>query len=484
MSAWVSRFFFPLAIVWIEWAWVYPWLAWWTGPAAFRLGSPLTPATAWVVISAGVIVAASGWPRLPARILQPVALLVGLGVVGLGLWRDHFAGGVGWGWLAVLGQALLDTFREPTALAVGFWAGLGLYWRGITVGTAEADYDDLYREFSVGLGAQVVLFFVNRLRPDPAVGQVTLGYLVVLATVALAALALARLDEVLRRVRRAGGEGPGLSGPWLLTLAATVVAILAGALAAAFVVLQEPPAGVRAALGLLGQLLMGALFVILLPLGLLAELLVIVLGPLVRRFWFQLQVPTLSQFGEEAGQARPGPVELLPPAVLQGLRWLLVAAILVLALGLVALAVTRYRRRRAEAEVEEVRQSLWSWREALAGLRARLRALLDRLRPKRVSPAPAGVGPGLSPEARTVREIYREFLKLMGELGRPHRPDETPFEFLARVRSDLPGVEAEAEEVTAAYVRVRYGERPLPRPAAGRIREAWVKIRRSLRRQP
>ncbi len=484
MSAWVSRVFFPLAIAGIEWAWVYPWLAWWTGPAAFGLGSPLTPGSAWLIITVGAVVAALRRPDLPARVLQAAALLVGLGVVGFGLWRDHFPAEAGLAWLPRLGEALLETFRQPTAPAVGFWAGLGLYWRGLTVGTAEADYDDLYREFTLGLGAQVALFLLNRLRPDPAVGQAALGYLVILFTVGLAALALGRLDEILRRVRRAGREGPGVSGPWLLTLAATVLTILAGALGAAFLLLQEPPAGVRAVLDLASQLLLAALFIVLLPLGLLAELLVTLLGPLIRRVWIQLQMPTLSQFGEEAGRTGQAPVELLPPAIVQGLRWLLVAAVLAVALGLVALAVTRYRRRRAEADVEEVRQSVWSWREALAGLRARLRALLAKLRPRRLQPGPGETAGAVSPEARTVREVYREFLRLMARLGRPRRPEETPLEFLGRVRPDILPVAGEAEEVTAAYLQVRYGERSLPRPAAGRIREAWGKIRQSLSRQP
>lgn len=484
MSAWASRVLLPLAIASVEWAWVYPWLVWWAGPAVFGLGAPLSPGTAWLISAAGVLTAALGASRLPARTLQAAAPVVGLGVVSLGLWRDHFGGRPDPGLLLVLGQALLDTFRAPSALALGFWAGLGLYWRGLRVGAADADYDDLYREFVLGLGAQVALFAVNRFRPDPAVGRSALGYLVILFAVALAGLALARLDEILRRVRRTGAEGPGLAGPWVLTLAGTVLAILTVALGVAFLALREPPAGVRAALDLLGELLVTVLFVVLLPLGLLAELLVSLLGPVLRRFWIQFQIPAFSQFGEEAGRTHPEPAALLPPAVVQGLQWFLAAAIVGVGLGLLALAVTRYRRRRTESELEEIRQSLWSWRGALSGLLQRLKALLGRLRPELPLPVAAGTTPAESPEARTVREIYREFLRLMARLGRPRRPDETPLEFLGRVRSDLPTVATEADELTAAYIQVRYGERPPSGPLTGRVRDAWGKIRRSLSRQP
>ncbi len=481
MSDWVDRFLFPLAVAWVEWAWVYPWLAWWSGPAAFGLERPLAPATAWVTLTAGTVLAALVRPGLPPRLLQAGALLVGLGVAGLGVWRDHFAGAAGPSWVGLLGQALLNTFREPSAPAVGFWLGLGLYWRGLALGAADADYDDLYREFALGLGAQVVLFLVNRFRPDPNLAEAGLGYLIILSAVALMGLALARLAEILRRVRPTGAEGPGLAGPWLLTLGATVLGLLAGAVAAAFLLLREPPMPVRSALGLLAELLLTVLFILLLPLGLLAELLVMALGPLIRPVWEQLQLPALIQPGEQSARAPEAGVGLLPPAVIQGLQWLAVAAVLGLALALIALAVTRARRRWAEADVEEERQSLWSWSGLAAGLRARLRSLAGQLRRPR---PPAAGGPPLPPEARTVREIYRQFLALMAGLGRPRRPDETPLEFLGRVRPDLEPVAPEAEELTRAYVRVRYGEQALPGEAAGRIRAAWVKIRRSLSRQP
>ena len=481
MSDWVSRLFFPLAVAWVEWAWVYPWVLWWSGPAALGLGPPLAPVTAWLVLSAGTALAALARPGLPPGLLRAAALVVGLGVVVLGVWRDHFAGSPGAAWVGVLGQALLNTFREPSAPAAGFWLGLGLYWRGVSLGAADADYDNLYREFSLGLVAQVVLFLANRLRPDPRLAEAGLGYFIILSAVALSGLALARLAEILRRVRRAGAQGPGPTGPWLLTLGATVLGLLAGAVAAAFLLLQEPPAPIRAALGLLGDILLGVLFILLLPLGLLAELLVITLGPLLRRGWEQLQLPTLIQPGQESHQAPGTGLGLIPPALTQGLQWLAVAAVLGLGLVLIALAVVRARRRRTEADVEEVRQSLWSWSGLAAGLKARLRSLAGRLR--RIPAAPAADLP-TSPEARTVREVYRQFLGLMAGLGRPRRADETPLEFLGRVRPEVGPVVPEAEELTRAYLWVRYGERTLPGPVTGRIREAWFKIRRSLSRQP
>jgi len=115
----------------------------------------------------------------------------------------------------------------------------------------------------------------------------------------------------------------------------------------------------------------------------------------------------------------------------------------------------------------------------------RLLAWLAALWPfgrRRAAPVPAppvAVLPATAtPDALTVREMYRRLLRRGAALGHPRRPAETPREYLERLRR-TPTIDGEeADLLTALYADVRYGDKG-ERPAdIERATRAWERLAR------
>ncbi|MFQ5460194.1 MAG: DUF4129 domain-containing protein, partial [Anaerolineae bacterium] len=83
-------------------------------------------------------------------------------------------------------------------------------------------------------------------------------------------------------------------------------------------------------------------------------------------------------------------------------------------------------------------------------------------------------------EGQGVRGAYRSFLSAMAAAGWVRPPSATPFEFEAIGRQVVPEEGPAVVDLTAAYVRARYGVAPAGGDVAGRARAAWRRIRSAL----
>jgi hypothetical protein len=80
--------------------------------------------------------------------------------------------------------------------------------------------------------------------------------------------------------------------------------------------------------------------------------------------------------------------------------------------------------------------------------------------------------------ALLVRRVYAQFLGWAAGEGRPRKPAETPFEFgivLARLK---PQLRQDLDEITQAYLHVRYGEAPEDPDMVKRVLASWDRVRR------
>ena len=78
--------------------------------------------------------------------------------------------------------------------------------------------------------------------------------------------------------------------------------------------------------------------------------------------------------------------------------------------------------------------------------------------------------------AARVRRVYAGLMALCARKGSPRKAWLTPLEFLPRAEELFPGRERELEQVTRAYIKVRYGELPELREEVEQVLEAWKSI--------
>lgn len=153
--------------------------------------------------------------------------------------------------------------------------------------------------------------------------------------------------------------------------------------------------------------------------------------------------------------------------------------VIVVLIVLIVMLFTRMRRTRVARRLDEVHESLWSWKLFLTQVRAFFSVLWLRLFPRRVAVSVQGnIDEGaVEPAARSIREVYRAMLRWAADRGYPRKKDETPYEFRLRLRARLPLTEPELGTMTDAYTAIRYG-RAVPSDAeVAYVQQTWSQLR-------
>jgi hypothetical protein len=445
--------------------WIYPWTLlvtkWVDGEASRALLSPLS-----VV---GLILLGAFSTRLIIRYLgttrpgQVSLVLLGLLVVLLAVRLDQFPGGDAVAWLGALALAVADLLGRPTAPAVALGLGLVLWWRGVQLGSDSPSFPDVEAAFRWNVGAligfAVVLGIGTRPSQQPAIEAQATPFVVGSFFVSLLTLALARLESLRSRSRSLA-----LNTQWLGVLVAVTGLLILGALAIAQVLSFDLLVlATRPVFDLIGRILLVLLYILIIPLAYVIEL---ILYWLISLFVGNGDLPPPQPLG--AGDIDSFLQRLfsqvLPPEVLIVLKALGAVLILAAALLLVARALARWRPRTSETDAtQEERDSVWDTRRLREALLAWLRQLFRRRLPTRavVPPAPIIEMPVALTALTNVRELYRHLLALGHAAGSPRHVAATPFEHLPALSGTLEPVD-DLEQLTAAYVQVRYAEAEPP----------------------
>ena len=276
------------------------------------------------------------------------------------------------------------------------------------------------------------------------------------------ALALARATEELSLIRggaRAGGLGSVTSllfGLGLLSLAVAVVAPFAEEL------LARTGAALAEAWGVI-------VFVLLLPLGYLAALVLLLLAPLIRGLNLSFFPRSANQPSIEEQEAVMREIERNRPFVVGGVELLIVLVVIGVALVLLDRIVRERRLALPEGGVLE--------RSAASGvgLGAMLRAILPAPRAARRPPRDDGSA------AAALRLLYWRMLALGERTGHGWRaPGETPHEHHTRIaRADARW--SEAAPLVVAFEELRYGERDPDRATLAQARHALHALESAIR---
>ena len=159
---------------------------------------------------------------------------------------------------------------------------------------------------------------------------------------------------------------------------------------------------------------------------------------------------------------------------------LIVAAVL-----LIRWIIRRRRRVRliTSRRSEELHESLWSWQLFWTQFRALLRALFGRFLPKQATREEQILTEAIQgePAARSVREIYRAFLKRAAALGYPRKKNETPYEFKQRLDAQTPLAQPQIALVTEVYTATRYGGTVPDEAEVARVHQEWTQLEQKWR---
>jgi hypothetical protein len=216
---------------------------------------------------------------------------------------------------------------------------------------------------------------------------------------------------------------------------------------------------IMTAFGTAGEALLTVLYGPILVLGLVAEWLIYLLRLLPLQALqgrAQAQPNETMELLQRLRETSEGP-RAIPEWVKAGLLGL--AAAVVAVAFLASAKLTQREPSETSGETAE-RAGVWSWCEALVSARALLSRVLSRLWGRRLITTLAetarGTG-GTRPERITdARGAYRTLLRLGRSEHLERRAAQTPAEYLAAWRAELPA-ELEATELTGRYERARYG---------------------------
>ena len=362
---------------------------------------------------------------------------------------------------------------EPVVavLILIFWRrGLSLarHWIGPLV---------VQRDFRIALIALLILGFAaaGLARPLPYVEV----FLCLFA--ALMAMGGARLTT-LSKTR--GGRSIPFDRQWFLAVSAGAFGLIALTGGMAYFGAGPLASGLGRALAFIGSALGAVLLFLLRPvIVLITELfnrLLAGLMPLISQTEPQLQsLPApdeVSQMMEDlSAEITPAP---FAGGLLDTLQIILIGVGLLIFVLVVYFSLRSTRAGRLWRNLEE------GERETILGsIPDYLRSLLRSVRR-----APQGLE-RLNPAAQVIaaariRQIYRRLLRLSSRLGVERDESETPLEFLGDLPVIFPDVQAELEDITGAYLRVRYGEYPESRQEVDRVEAAWRQVRKRGRPLP
>jgi hypothetical protein len=459
----VNRLTLTIGLALMDTCWLFPW--------SMLLGVFAEAARGAALLSAPIILALLLLAALATHLLGRAArrnprgarvLLAGLAVVAatLAVRIEHYPSANGLEWLAPLIGALATAIGQLTTPVLGFILALYVWWRGVRLGSQTPGYADVESSFRWGIGRLAVFALVIAVtsRPTslPTLEAATTPYVVGFFFVSLLTLALGRLESLRTRYRR-----PHLNTQWLAVLivvagAVVLLALLLGQLVSFDLLLVAT----RPLFDLLGTLLLLLIYAIVIPLAWVIEwviyLLLSVLQVNGNRPPPEQLAPTdidniLQRFFAEA----------VPPEVQVVLKAAGAALLLGIALVIVARGLAHWRPSAADADAtNEERESLWNAQAMRALLLAWLRRLLRRDRSQTVGAVAAEVDAADAtqlPELVTVRQMYAELLRRGAAAGAVRAASTTPLEHVEALEDTLEPENA-IEDLTAAYLRVRYAE--------------------------
>lgn len=363
-------------------------------------------------------------------------------------------------WLAAVVRAIFDFVPEGSAIIFLLVVNLFLWIRVASATDRDLTFFSVGVSFRLGM---LLALFGNTLLILVAgrAVETALTYFWLFFAFGLLAVAVARIDE--KAIGAAQSTGAAL--PWqrfgqlLLMIGTTLVVAIEGA---AF----YTPVNIRTVLGwfsplwnFLGTIVLWIFYTLFWLLVPLLERLIEFVRSLINN------LEPAQPFEQNAPLAAAPPDPMTLSEMVQAfaiVRYCLVTGVIVAIVLLLLILFVRIRQRGVDEEMEQAAQEGL----ALGGNPFnRLRNLGRLLRRY-------GLGPGLL-AAISVQNIYANVSRLAGRRGQPRTAALSPDEYLPRLQIAFPDEREKLVRLTAAYMRVHYGDQPVEQAELLQLREDY-----------
>lgn len=370
------------------------------------------------------------------------------------------------GWLGTTVSAIYNQGAGSSVILFLLGLNLFLWFRVATATNRSLTFLSVGMSFRLGLLFALVgnaLFILVAQQPV----EQALLYLWLFFGFGLLSVAVARLDEKAFLATQSSGS----SLPWgrfaqIVTMTAVSIFVAIGSS------LLYTPAAVRTVLGWFSPLWRFLAAILLY----LFSALFMLIGPFLDRLVEAVRAMLANLEPTEGASAEFGPLEQAGAPIDFGeivqnvtfVRYCLISAILLVALFLIWVFFARTRKEREEEETEQtdgiglaVGENPWNRLRDLAALFRRY-----------------GLRPGLL-AAISVENLYANVSRLAGRRGYPRGAAEPPDEYVTTLMRAFPGHEEQLQRLTAAYMRVHYGDQAIPEPELDQLRIDYTALQDS-----
>jgi hypothetical protein len=492
---WLAAVFYPLSVILMEAFWVSPWLNWIGTWPLWHETRPVLGLLSVVILLAASLLLTRFAARLKLRIAVIQVIIIGAGVLAMLLvLAAEYRGADAYlspAWFSHFFTALGNAFKEPSAFIAAVPVIIYLWWRGIMLGNSTSYFKDIYRSFIIGMVFLVFLLIIwqtsakagDLSSPTSGLGLNVIAFFFF----GLLSIAICHLYMMRSTMPK---EDAALTSVWRwmpIMLGVIGVMVLIGfGIASIFSpgMFDIIGKGFSAIGGVLGK----ALEIILTPVVYIINAFVWVFQWLIKLLRGNNE--PLSQNGTGGGVPDFGDVvsKETPLWLTTTLKWLVIAVIVSLVIFILAKAISRSRARRAQEAMDEVNESLFSWKGLKDDLKELLGMMGNRFKRK---PHEAG-GPVFDPDATgrmDIREIFRHLQWEGRNSGITRGRHETAAEYTRRLERAVPdsvesieNVKLSVESIRDMYEEVRYGEAALPEPKVDKANSLWQNIKAMIRK--
>jgi hypothetical protein len=378
-------------------------------------------------------------------------------------------------WFVHIGQVLGVTFVHASTIVVALPAMFYLWWRGIILGQSTSYFKDIYRSFLLGMVALIVLIILWQVssasgtfqKPGAGIGLNVIAFFFF----GLMAIAICHLYLIRSTMPR---EEAALTSVWrwLPIMLGVIGGMVLIGFGLASVFSNELFESIGHGAGVVFDFLGKIFQYILIPFNYLFEGIFWLL-----RFLLNL-IRSPQPFQPEGSgnmtiQGMPAitPSEL-PSAVTEAIKWFVIVLIIAVVIFILAKAISRFRTRRVQEEIEEIHESLWSWRGLRDDLRELLNTMGQRFR-RKPSDSPQYHFDENASGRLDIREIFRHLQWEAGRSGMSRRRHETASEYTSRLQQMVPDSGEPLTRITDMYVNVRYGEVNVPEEQVDSANSLW-----------